>query len=71
MKFLRIVIQKGERIHHLNSDVTFAEFEAAILKDKPFTTTYKDYAGFKINPDEVISWREMEIPDGEAPTFQY
>lgn len=71
MKFIRIVVCKGNGTHELNSDMSLQEFDEKMSEGKLFIAPYQYHYRNRIKPEEVLLWREIELEEGIIPTFMY
>jgi hypothetical protein len=71
MKYIRVVLCKGNQVHHLNTDMEILLFNNNMSEGKPFTASYSGDYYNRIDPSDVICWKIQDTSEGCRPTFQY
>lgn len=71
MKYVRIIISKGTKIHHLNTDMPIEQVMGNISSGRVFFAPFGSNYYNRVDPTEVIMWREIETPEGVGPVFEY
>lgn len=64
-------MQKGEQIYQLDSTMSLKEFNDKMAEGKTFPAPYSDYLINRIDPREIVLFREQELAEGISPIFQY